>query len=102
MPQSLQLRVFRFRSDEDRNVRVGVFPEREEILIGRLGLGGVALHGVGTGQSQVRQCADGIIPHHAGVVENLLELGGGSAALVRRQISLATQIDGVEIAPPSS
>ena len=33
------------------------------------------------------------------MVENLLELGGGSAALVRRQISLATQIDGVEIEP---
>ena len=35
-----------------------------------------------------------------GVVENLLELGGGSAALVRRQISLATQIDGVRDCPP--
>jgi hypothetical protein len=33
-----QLRVFRFRSDEDGNVGVGVFPEREEILIGRAGL----------------------------------------------------------------
>jgi hypothetical protein len=39
---SLQLRKFRFRGDEDGNVRVGVFPECEEILIGRLGLGGVA------------------------------------------------------------
>jgi len=29
----LQLRVFRFRSDENRNVRVGVLPGREEILI---------------------------------------------------------------------
>jgi hypothetical protein len=30
----MELRVLRFRSDEDGNVRVGVFPEREEILIG--------------------------------------------------------------------
>ena len=29
----LQRRVLRFRSDENRNVRVGVFPKREEILI---------------------------------------------------------------------
>ena len=32
---------------EDGNVRVGVFPKREGFLIGRLGLGGVALRGVG-------------------------------------------------------
>jgi len=35
----LKLRVLRFRSDENGDVRVGVFPEREEILIGRLGFG---------------------------------------------------------------
>jgi hypothetical protein len=34
--QLLELRVLRFCSDEDGNVRVGVFPEREEILIRRL------------------------------------------------------------------
>jgi len=44
----------------------------------------------------MRQYADGLVPHHAGVVENLLDLSGGSAALVRRQLSLATQINGVE------
>ena len=58
---------------------------------------GKTASGVGTGQSQVRQCADGLVLHHAGVVENLLKLGCGSAAFVRRQISLATQINGVEI-----
>ena len=52
---SLQLRVLRFRSDEDGNVRVGVFPQREEILIGRLGFGGVALHRVCAGHSEMRQ-----------------------------------------------
>ena len=38
-PESLQLRVLRFRSDEngDVGVGVGVFPQREEILIGRRG-----------------------------------------------------------------
>jgi hypothetical protein len=34
----LKFRVFRLGSDENRNVRVGVFPKREEILIGRLGV----------------------------------------------------------------
>ena len=43
----LQLRVLRLRCDEDRNVRVGVFPKRQEILIRCLGFGRVALHCVG-------------------------------------------------------
>jgi len=42
----LQLCVFRFGFLQDRDVRVGVFPEREEILIGGAGFGGVPLQGV--------------------------------------------------------
>jgi len=53
--QLFQLRVFGLRSDEDGNVGVGVFPNCEEILIGRLSFGGGALHGVSAGQSQPRQ-----------------------------------------------
>jgi len=37
------------------DVRVGVFPEREEILIGDAGFGGVALQGVGAGDAQMDQ-----------------------------------------------
>jgi hypothetical protein len=50
----LQLRVLRLGLLEDGNVRVGVFPEREGILIGRLGLGGVALRGVGASDWPLR------------------------------------------------
>ena len=57
--QLFQLCVLRLRSDENRNIRVGVFPERKEILIGRLGFGGVALHGKGTGELEMRECSDG-------------------------------------------
>jgi hypothetical protein len=39
----LELRVFGFGRNENRNVGVGVFPKRKEILIGRIGFGGVAL-----------------------------------------------------------
>ena len=41
----LQLRVLGLGFLQDGDVRVGVFPQCEEILIGRLGLGGVALQG---------------------------------------------------------
>jgi hypothetical protein len=39
---SLQLRVFRFRLLQDRNVGVGVFPEGQEILVGGFRLGLIA------------------------------------------------------------
>jgi hypothetical protein len=48
----LQLRVLRLCSNEDRNIRVCVLPQREEILVGRLGFGGVALQGVSSGEAQ--------------------------------------------------
>jgi hypothetical protein len=56
----LWLGVLRLRSDEDRNIRVGILPEREEILLGRLGLCGVALYCIGTSQSQSGQCTQPI------------------------------------------
>ncbi len=49
MEKLLQLREFRLGLLQDGDVRVGVFPEREEILIGRAGFGGVALPGAGRG-----------------------------------------------------
>ena len=51
---SFQLRIFGFRSNEDRDVRVGVFPEREKILIGRIGFGCIALHRIGPADLETR------------------------------------------------
>ncbi len=47
-----QLCVLHLGFLQDGDVGVGVFPAREEILIGRPGFGGVALHGVSACQSQ--------------------------------------------------
>src|SRR5271169_1156351 len=54
----LQLRVFCLGFFQDWDVGVGVFPEREEILIGGFGFGGVALHGISATQLEARQCPD--------------------------------------------
>jgi hypothetical protein len=54
LPNLFQLRVLRFRSDENGNIRVSVLPKREEILIGRFGFGSVALQDVGASEAQVR------------------------------------------------
>src|ERR1022692_444280 len=55
----LQLRVLCLGLLQDGYVGVGVFPEREEILICRLGFGGVALQGVGATELEMRECSDG-------------------------------------------
>src|SRR5271167_1920078 len=87
--KSLQFRVLRFRCDEDGNIRIGVLPEREEILIRGAGLGGVALHGVGSADLDMRQCSDGFVHHNPAMVKDFLEFGGGFAALMRGQIAFA-------------
>jgi hypothetical protein len=44
-PRLLQLRILGLGSDENGNVRVGVFPQREEILVGSEGAsaGGISI-----------------------------------------------------------
>jgi hypothetical protein len=49
----LQLRVLRLGFLQDGDVGVGVFPEREEILIGSLGFGGVSREGIRAGELEV-------------------------------------------------
>ena len=44
----IQLRVFRLGGDEDGNVRIGVLPKSEKILISNLGLCGVTGKRIGT------------------------------------------------------
>jgi hypothetical protein len=47
----VQLRVLGLGLREDRDVGVGVFPQREEILIRRAGLSGVAGERIGAGEA---------------------------------------------------
>ena len=86
--QLLQLRVLGFGLLQDGDVGVGVFPEGQEIFVGgeRPDAGGVGiralrgfrLQGVGASHAQMRQRSRPAVPDDAAVVENLLELGGGS------------------------
>ena len=47
----VQLGVLRLGGDKDGNVKVGVLPQREEILIRDPGFDGVALQRVGAGEA---------------------------------------------------
>jgi len=58
--RSMQLQILRFGFLEDRDIGVGVFPEREKILICRLGFRSVALQHIGAGKLKVGESSNGI------------------------------------------
>src|SRR5215472_16382924 len=89
----LQLRVLCFRLSQDGNIRVRVLPERKEVLIGGLGLGNVTLQHISATEAEVGKRTDGLVEDEAAMIENLLELGGSLAALVRSQVGFTTHKD---------
>ena len=91
-----QLCVLRLGFLQDGNVGVGVFPEREEILIGGSGLDRVALHGVSTGQSQPGQRAPGKVHHQSSVLDEFLKFCCRWVAVVEHEIGLSPQISGAQ------
>lgn len=99
-----QLCVLQLSSDENGDVGVSVFPEREEILIGGLGFRHVAFHRVGSADLQMRECADGFVNYDPAMLQDFLEFGGGFAALMRGPICFPAHVDGIlggrELAPP--
>jgi hypothetical protein len=98
----VQLRVFCFGLLQEGDVRVGVFPERGEVLVGALGFALVSRQNVGPAQFQVRQCADGLTPDDAGVIENLLKLSGSCGALLRWTAFRKFSVSALRSAPDGS
>jgi len=70
----LQFRELGLGLLKDGNVRIGVFPKCEEILVRGACFGCVSLHRVGTSQLEMGQCADRFIQNNAAMVENFLKL----------------------------
>ena len=89
--KSLELDDFGLGLLEDGDVRVGIFPEREEIFVGGecADAGSIriralrcpGLQSARTSHSQARQRSRPAVPHDPAVIENLLKFGGGSAVL---------------------
>src|SRR5260370_2295309 len=95
----LQLRVFRLSLLQDWNVMVGVFPQRQEILIRGAALGGVALQRIGTCELEMGQRADGFIQNNTTMVEDSLKLCRCFAAPMCGKIGFSSHIYGVQIRP---
>src|ERR1700686_625864 len=91
----LHFLVLRLGLLQDGAVGVGVFPEREEILIRGTGLGSVVLQHIGAGQAEMSECSNCFVLHNTALVKDFLELNRGFAALMRRQIRSSTHIGGI-------
>ena len=61
---------------EDGDVRIGVFPNRKEILITGAGFSGVVLQSVGTGEAEMSKRADGFVKDNAAMADDFLKLSG--------------------------
>jgi hypothetical protein len=61
---------------EHRNFGIGVFPEREEVLISCAGFDSAFLHRVSASEAEMGQRTHRTVLHEAAVVEDLLELRG--------------------------
>ena len=81
---------------QDWDVRVRVLPQGKEILVCSLCLNSLPRHRVRSPDLQSRQCANRVVNSDPGVVEDLLELGGGLDPLVQGKIGLAADVDRIE------
>src|SRR6476661_945245 len=82
--------------DQNGDVRVGILPECEEFVVGRLGLFFVLGKCMGAGQLQSGQSSDGLVANKPRMVDDLLKFGDGSITLLSRQVSFTSQINGIE------
>ena len=87
-----QLCVFRLGLLKDGDVRVGVFPQREEVLVLTACLCRIAGECVGAGKTKACQCSGTTVQYRATMVKDVLKLACGSAALTGRQVGLAPRI----------
>ncbi len=71
-----QLRVLRFGSDEDGNLRVGILPESKEILIGGAAFLWITLERVSPPESQMRERQKRVSGNKVAESQNPLKLLG--------------------------
>ena len=78
------------------------FQSVRKSLICGAGLGGVALHRVGSADLEMRECSDRFVEHNSAMVKNFLELSDGFAALMCSEVGFSAHIDGIQGSPTVS
>src|SRR4029079_10966227 len=86
---------------ENRNLRVGVLPEHEEIVVGAFRLHCVTRQYKRSCQLQARQRIDRIDEGDAPVIENPLELGDRFGGLLRNLVCQPANINRIQLAEES-
>src|SRR5262249_13972114 len=81
---------------QDGDVGVGVFPECKEILIGRLGLGNVALQHISATEAKTRKRTDRRVHHNPAMIEDFLKLSGCFVSLVSSEKAFPADINWIE------
>src|SRR5215208_5519051 len=92
----LQTRVLCLRLHQNRNVGIGVFPEREEISVRTLCLDLVPRESECSSQLEVCQRTNRIRAYDPAMIEDLLKLGGRFRIQVAGHEGLATNIGRVQ------
>ena len=95
----MQLRALRFGFLQDGDVGVGVFPQREEVVVRGAGFRSVALHGVSAGEAEMRERSNGFVDHNTSMVQDFLKLSRSFATLMCGQICFPTHKDWIHCGP---
>jgi hypothetical protein len=95
---SSQFRIFLFGFCQDRNLEFRILPRFKEGLVGSSCLHQVALHRIGAAKLQAGKCTHRVNRDNTAVVKDLSELRCCLSPAMRDQISLPTQINGIECA----
>ena len=88
----LQLRKLGFGLFENGDAGVGIFPEREEILVCRFRFCGVAAEGVGAAQAKLCQRMLGRHGANASMIDDLLKFRSRFGTLPGLQVGQAAQV----------
>src|SRR6266478_2770072 len=89
--------VFGFGLLEDGDVRVSVFPKREEILVGSASFGLVPGERVSAGDAEVGQGANDFVRNDTGTSKNFLKLHNRRGAVTRRHVRDSAQVNRVQV-----
>ena len=80
--------VIGFCLTEYWNIRIGIFPRNEEIIVGFAGVLAVSLHGIRLGNTELRKGSIDVPPTRSAMAQEFLQLGRSLVGLSFTQIRL--------------
>ena len=85
--------VFALGFFQDGDIRVGVLPQCQEILVSNFGFCGIAGERVGAARTEMCQSTYRVVDDHAAVIEKFLVFDGRFLALLGKQVSCCAGVN---------